>query len=395
MRCQLKVFRPEQGVSFLECEAAGLEEARLEHVELGWVVLSVKPLSETRFTWKRRVRFPLLLFSQELLALLSAGLNLVESIDALRDKEAEGPVRRILADMGDGLRSGLSLSRALQRHEDTFPTLFRAAIEASEQTGEVADALKRFIVYERQFQALRSRLSGALIYPAVLATLGAAVTLFLLGYVVPRFSVVFADRMDELPALSGAVIRFGLLLSEHPMEAGAIALLALAGLSFAVSRKSVWAWLAIKAWQMPGIGMQLRHYQLARMYRSLGMLMRGGIPAVRAMEMVAVLMSASARQGMQHAIAAVREGQPISVALRAQGLTTSVADRLLAVGERSGRMGDLLEHTADFLDEELSRRMDRVIRLVEPLMMIIIGFIVGGIVMLMYLPIFELADSVK
>ena len=123
--------------------------------------------------------------------------------------------------------------------------------------------------------------------------------------------------------------------------------------------------------------------------------MRGGIPAVRAMEMVAVLMSASARQGMRHAILAVREGQPISVALRAQGLTTSVADRLLAVGERSGRMGDLLEHTAEFLDEELSRLMDRIIRLVEPLIMILIGFIIGGIVMLMYLPIFELADSVK
>jgi len=395
MRCQLKVFRPEQGVSYLECEAAGLEEARLEHLELGWVVLSVKPLGEVGLAWKRKARFPLLLFSQELLALLSAGLNLVESIETLRDKEPEGPVRRILADMGDSLHCGLSLSRALQRHEDTFPTLFRAAIEASEQTGEVAGALKRFIVYERQFQALRSRLAGAMIYPAVLTTLGMAVTLFLLGYVVPRFSVVFADRTDELPALSGAVVRFGLLLSAHPMAAGAVALSTLAGLGFAVTRKSVWVWLAAKAWQMPGIGEQLRHYQLARMYRSLGMLMRGGIPAVRAMEMVAVLMSASARQGMRHAILAVREGQPISVALRAQGLTTSVADRLLAVGERSGRMGDLLEHTAEFLDEELSRLMDRIIRLVEPLIMILIGFIIGGIVMLMYLPIFELADSVK
>lgn len=379
----------------MECEAVGPDEARLSYTELGWVVLSVKPLSESLFTWKHRVRFPLLLFSQELLALLSAGLNLVESIDALRDKESELPIRGILTDMGDSLRSGLSLSRALQRHEDIFPTLFRAAIEASEQTGEVADALKRFIVYERQFQALRDRLSSAMIYPTVLTILGAAVTLFLLGYVVPRFSVVFSDRMEELPALSGAVIRFGLLLSNHPMGAGALSLSALVGLGFIITRKSAWSWLVAKAWQMPGIGIQLRHYQLARMYRSLGMLMRGGIPAVRAMEMVTVLMSASARQGMQNAITAVREGQPISVALHAQGLTTGVADRLLAVGERSGRMGELLEHTADFLDEELNRLMDRTIRLIEPLMMIIIGFLVGGIVMLMYLPIFELADSVK
>lgn len=395
MRCQLKLFRPEQGVVFQACEAAGVEAARLTYLEQGWVVLSVRPLGDYRRAFRRSVHFPLLLFAQELLALLSAGLNLVESIDALRDKEAEASVRRIFAELGSDMRHGLSFSRALQQHAEVFPALFRAAIEASEQTGEVEQALKRFIVYETQFQALRSRINSALIYPALLMALGTLVTLFLLVYVVPRFSVVFVDRLEELPAMSGAVIRLGLFLSAHPLESAAFAIVTLAAVAFALSRKPLWAWLAIKAWQLPLIGAQLRHYQLARMYRSLGMLLRGGIPAVRAMEMVAVLMSVSARQGMERAVEAVREGQPISAALRSEGLTTSVAERLLAVGERSGRMGELLERTADFLDEELSRVMDRLIRLVEPLMMVIIGGVVGGIVMLMYLPIFELADSVK
>ena len=380
---------------FQECEAAGLDEARLTYLDQGWTVLVVAPLVDYRLALRRRARFPLLLFAQELLALLSAGLNLVESIDALRDKEAEATVRHILAGLGNGMRNGLSFSRALQEHPDVFPALFRAAIEASEQTGEVEQALKRFIVYETQFQALRSRISSALIYPALLMGLGILVTLFLLVYVVPRFSVVFADRLNELPALSGAVIRLGLFLSAYPLRSASLAVVALAAAGFLGTRKSVWAWLAIRAWGLPILGQQLRHYQLARMYRSLGMLLRGGIPAVRAMEMVAVLMSASARQCMERAIDAVREGHPISVALRTEGLTTSVAERLLAVGERSGRMGELLERTADFLDEELSRVMDRLIRLVEPIMMVIIGGVVGGIVMLMYLPIFELADSVK
>ena len=395
VRYQLKLFRPADGVVFQECEAAGLEEARLVGIEQGWLVLGVRPLGRFRPGARRRTRFPLLLFAQELLALLAAGLNLVESIDALRDKEADGSVRRVLAELGDGMRSGLSFSRALQQHARTFPALFHAAIEASEQTGEVEQALKRFIVYETQFQALRSRISSALIYPALLMGLGSLVTLFLLVYVVPRFSVVFVDRLNELPALSGAVIRLGLFLSAHPGRSAALAALVLAAVGFLLTRKPLWAWLAIKAWQLPVIGEQLRHYQLARMYRSLGMLLRGGLPAVRAMGMVAVLMSATARPGMERAIEAVREGQPISAALRSEGLTTSVAERLLAVGERSGRMGELLERAADFLDEELSRVMDRLIRLVEPLMMVIIGGVVGGIVMLMYLPIFELADSVK
>lgn len=395
MRCQLKLFRPDQGTVVQDCDATSLDEARLACLEQGWVVLSARQLGEFRLSLRRRVRFPLLLFSQELLALLSAGLNLVESIDALRDKETESSTRYVLAKLGDDMRNGLSFSRALEQHAVVFPALFRAAIEASEQTGEVEGALERIIVYERQFEALRSRISSALIYPALLIGLGTLVTLFLLVYVVPRFSVVFIDRLEELPVLSGAVIRFGLLLSSHPWESALVALGVFAALVFAATRRTFWSWLSIKAWQLPVIGVQLRHFQLTRMYRSLGMLLNGGIPAVRAMEMVAVLMLASARQSMERAIEAVREGQPISVALRAEGLTTTVAERLLAVGERSGRMGELLERTADFLDEELSRVMDRLIRLVEPIMMILIGAVVGGIVMLMYLPIFELADSVK
>ena len=111
--------------------------------------------------------------------------------------------------------------------------------------------------------------------------------------------------------------------------------------------------------------------------------------------MVRVLLSAAARDGLERAMVAVREGHPLSAALREQSLTTSVADRLLAAGERTGRMGEMLERAADFLDEEVGRFLDRVIRLAEPLMMVVIGVIVGGIVMLMYLPIFELAESIK
>ena len=111
--------------------------------------------------------------------------------------------------------------------------------------------------------------------------------------------------------------------------------------------------------------------------------------------MVLVLLSAAARTSLEGAMAAVREGHTLSAALREQGLTTSVADRLLAAGERSGRMGEMLERAADFLDEEVGYYLDRLIRLAEPLMMVIIGAIVGGIVILMYLPIFELAESIK
>jgi general secretion pathway protein F len=395
VRFQLKLFRDEVGVTALECDSADVEQARALYSDQGWLVLSATLVTGWNPGNVAGTRFPLLLFARGLKSLLDAGLTLVECIDALRDKEPEEQVRRILADIGDSLRTGLSLSRALQGHEEIFPALFRAAIEASEQTGEVGEALARFITYEQQFRALRSRLASALVYPLLLAALGGLVTVFLLTYVVPRFSVVFVDRLDQMPLLSSAVIRFGLLVSAHPLLAALCAAAMLATIGFAATRQAVRAWVASHAWDLPGVGGRLRQYQMARLYRSLGLLLRGGIPVLRAMDMVRVLLSAAARAALDSAMVAVREGQTLSVALRQQGLTNSVADRLFAAGERSGRMGEMMERAADFLDEEVGDYLDRLIRLAEPVMMLAIGVIVGGIVMLMYLPIFELAESIK
>ena len=379
----------------MECEAAGSNEAASLFTKQGWIVVSASEAGPTPLARLGRLAFPLLLFSQELLALVSAGLPLVECLDALRDKETERPVRAVLEELVAGLRRGLSLSAAFELRPDIFSPVFRAAIDASEQTGEVPQALRRYIAYEQQFQILRDRLIGALMYPAVLAVLGFAVVLFLLGYVVPRFATVFGDRMQELPALSSTLVRFGLLLSGHPLQVlGALAGLALAAM-WVLSHPAARLVLADAASRLPGVGMMLRHYRLSRMYRSLGMLMRGGIPVVQAMQMVADMMPVQARQAIADAMLMVRQGWPISEALSRNHLTTSVADRLLAVGDQSGRMVDMLDATAEFLDQELSRRLDRVVRLVEPVMMIFIGCIVGGIVILMYLPIFQLADMVQ
>jgi general secretion pathway protein F len=339
-------------------------------------------------------RFPLLVFCQQLLSLLQAGLQLVEAMDALAEKEQEAHHRQILTRLQTGLRSGLSFSQALAPYPEIFPPLFQAAIEASEQTSGVAEALKRFITYETQFQALRSRLTGALIYPALLLSLGALVIAFLLGYVVPRFSVVFIDRLPNMPYLSGLVIQLGLAIAANPVLATALAVCAFAAIGFLVVHPMARHWLVGVAWQLPWLGERIRAFELVRIYRSLGMLLRGGIPAVRSLQMVAGLAPLRSRPGMQRVIVSVSEGQPISAALRREGFTTVVSERLLAVGERSGQMGEMLERAADFLDAELERSVDKAVRLMEPLMMIVIGVLIGGIVILMYLPIFELADSV-
>jgi general secretion pathway protein F len=284
---------------------------------------------------------------------------------------------------------------ALSQHPETFPSLLQAAIEASEQTGGITDALQRFVVYETQFQTLKARLVGALIYPTILVLMGGLVSGFLLGYVVPRFSVVFADRLDKMPYMSAMVIKLGLSISENPMFVAGIVIALLGAASFGILHPAGRAFLLQLLTRLPWLGQRMHVFELVRIYRALGMLLRGGIPAVQSMQMVLSVASPHVRGQVQRAIEHIKEGRPMSFALKEEGLTTVVSERLLSVGERSGQMGDMMNRAADFLDKELEQLIDRAVRLIEPLMMVLIGGLIGGLVILMYLPIFELADSVQ
>ncbi|HTD91599.1 MAG TPA: type II secretion system F family protein, partial [Burkholderiales bacterium] len=155
------------------------------------------------------------------------------------------------------------------------------------------------------------------------------------------------------------------------------------------------AYLESLLWRMPAIGEHLKVYQLARFYRTIGMLLRGGMPLVAALEMGANLLHPVIRERLARANLAVSEGRSLSQCMEENGLTTPVAFRLLAVGEQSGNMGEMMDRIALFHDEEISRWVDWFTRLFEPLLMAFIGIVIGGIVILMYMPIFELAGSLK
>jgi general secretion pathway protein F len=150
-----------------------------------------------------------------------------------------------------------------------------------------------------------------------------------------------------------------------------------------------------KMWQLPSVGRRLHVFQLARFYRSLGMLLRGGMPVVTSLQMVSDLLESSLQGQLGLASARIREGQALSSAMEQYGLTTPVASRMLRVGERTGRMGEMMERIAAFYEEETARWVERFTKLFEPLLMVFIGLVIGGIVVLMYFPIFELAGSIQ
>jgi general secretion pathway protein F len=334
-------------------------------------------------------------FSQQLVSLLDAGLSLVEALEALSERESSSGAHRTLERVLGRLYEGQTFGAALAEHPESFPTLYVASVRASEKTGALGEALARYIAYERQADSLRKTLVNACIYPAVLLGVGLLVTLFLMGYVVPRFSAIYAEVGSDLPAASRVLLEWGQLIDTH---AGLMALLtvgilgaAVYGLSRPVAREKMGKWLT----RVPAVGHQLHIYQLARLYRMTGMLLRGGMPAVAALQMSGGLLHAGSQSAFSAATQAVREGQSLAQAMERNGLTTAVAARMLRVGERSGNMGEMMERIASFCDEELARWVAIVTRLIEPVLMTVIGLVIGVIVVLMYLPIFQLAGSIR
>ena len=392
MRFRITTLDGGQGVAIHEMDALDEADAHRQALARGLRVLAIQA---ARLKGSRRARLSLVSFSNELVALLEAGLSLVEAIDALTEKERDESVRHLLEGLRRRLYEGQSLSVALGEFPSSFPTLYVATVRSSERTGAIAEALRRFVAYQQQIDLLKKRLINASIYPAVLLAAGSLVVLFLVAYVVPRFSGIYEDIGGELPLASKMLMQWGRLLDAHGLAvlAGFLACVALAG--YGVLRPGFRAAVGRLSARMPMVGYQIELYQLARLYRTVGMLLRGGLPVVTAFEMTRGLLAAAARPQLAAATRAVREGRSLTDALAAKGLTTPVAERMLRVGERSGNMGEMMERIAAFYDEELSRFVDVATRLIEPAMMTVIGLVIGVIVVLMYFPIFELAGSIR
>ena len=392
MRFRITTFDGGQGVAIHEMDALVEADAHRQALARGLRVLAIEA---ARLRGSRRPRLSLVAFSNELVALLEAGLSLVEAIDALTEKERDEPVRHLLEGLRGRLYEGQSLSTSLGEFPGSFPALYVATVRASERSGAIAEALRRFVAYQQQIDVLKKRLINASIYPAVLLAAGSLVVLFLLAYVVPRFSGIYEELGGELPLASKVMMEWGRLLEAHGLAvlAGFLASVALA--AYGVLRPGFRAAIFRLFARIPMVGHQMELYQLARLFRTVGMLLRGGLPVVTAFEMTRDLLAVAARPRLVTATRAVREGRSLTDALAAQGLTTPVAERMLRVGERSGNMGEMMERIAAFYDEELSRFVDVATRLIEPAMMTVIGLVIGLIVLLMYFPIFELAGSIR
>lgn len=395
MRFELKAITSDGRVEWVAFQAADRAAAIQQLQGRGYTVLSVRAKSFVP-PWRGAAeRFPLVLFSQELRVLIGAGLPLVEAIDTLAQKERRSESRALLERVAAVLREGRPFSSALAEFPHAFPPLYVATVRAAERTSDLAPALARYVAYAQQIESVRKRVVNASIYPLLLMAVGGTVALFLLFYVVPRFGRIYEERGADLPFFSRVLLSWGQAVDAHgAIVLGVVACSIALGI-YAWRHARLRAWLGDALWRVPAIGERLKVYQLARFYRTIGMLLRGGMPLVAALDMGADLLHPVLRARLVAASRAISEGRSVSQSLEAAGLTTPVALRMLAVAEKGGNMGEMMEQVAVFHDEELSRWVDWFTRLFEPLLMAAIGLVIGVIVILMYMPIFELAGGVQ
>lgn len=401
MQFAVRTLAPDMSISNLVVDAVDALDARRQVEARGLYVSAIEPAgasplaSLAAFRRKGGGKLSLVLFSQELLALLNAGLGIVEGLEALLEKEASPGARGVLERLLAGLREGKRFSAVLAAQPDLFPPLYVGIVRAAEGTSDLPRALARYIDYQQRIDLVRAKIVSASIYPVILLLVGGGVSAFLIGYVVPKFAEVYQGAGRSLPWMSQLLLDWGQFASSHGSAIAVTALLALVGAVAGVRHLARSGGINRLLVRLPGIGERARIYELSRLYLTLGMLTEGGITIVGAIETVQGMVSGTVRKGLAQARAAIESGQPLSGAFEANGLTTPISLRMLRVGERTGDMGPMLTQSAAFYDGEISRWIDRFTRTFEPLLMAAIGLVVGAIVVLLYMPIFDLAGDMS
>lgn len=383
----------------VEIKIDALDEADLERqvATRNLVTLTCRATSRSLGSsfGSRAAKFDLLLFVQELNALVSAGLSITETLDTLLERTSTAQGQLVLQRLLEHLKQGLRLSQAMQQQPEVFPPLLVGVIQSSEDTSDLPRALLRYLQYETQLQGLRHKITSAAIYPVILISVGSLVALFLLGYVVPKFAGVYQNGSRELPVASHLLLLTGQWIAEHRGLTSSVLGAGILGLAWKLSelKKSGQWWRVLRF--VPGATPRLEVLELSRLYLTMSMLLEGGLPIERAMHLASSVLMPARQLHWQKVRHQVYEGSSLTSAMEAHGFCTNVAQRLLRVGERSGQIGMMLGKAAAFYESETARWIEQFTKTFEPVLMAIIGIVIGLIVILLYIPVFDLAGSIQ
>lgn len=333
---------------------------------------------------------------QELRTLLVAGMTVVEAIETLHAQSATDSARaRLQTDLLDQLHQGKALSVAMEAL-GRFPTVLVASVRASERSSSLADALSEYLRYHEMVETLRRKVISAAIYPGLVLSLGLAVSSFLVIVVLPRFSAMYADLHGSMSWTTSLLQSLSSFVRDHRL--GIVgALLGVGALGLLAWRQGHVQRLAMAvAARIGPVDRALRQFRLAKLYHSMTVMFRGGYTLDETLlRSEGLSLGEPLETAMRDARHALSQGVRVSTAFSEAGLTDSVTQRLLAVGERSGQFERVLQTIAERHAANFASFMDRATRIVEPAMLLLVSLLVGGIVVLMYLPIFDIASSIR
>ncbi len=335
-------------------------------------------------------------FNQELHVLLKSGMPIIKVLDALLERMEQGGLREALQEIRDDVRGGSSLSEAFEKFPRIFPHLYVASVKAGERTGDLPVTLGRYIAYQKRVEAIRAKVREAAFYPIILGLVTGLALAFLIFFVVPRFTQIYADAQTQLPlltriliAISKTGVRFLPLLLLGVVVAG------FAGRAFVRTERGGLLVDRLKL-RLPFFGGLQVDYALAAFCRTLGTILSSGIPLVQAMQMGRGTLNNRVLERLTaQATRRVEEGGAFSQSLEETGFFPVIALRMIGVGETTGALPEMLTDVADYYEAEVERRLHRLTTLIEPLMMLTMGLIIGTVVLGMYIPIFQLAGTVR
>jgi type IV pilus assembly protein PilC len=334
-----------------------------------------------------------LVFNQELATLLKAGMPLVQSLDLLKTRVVAPVFRRVLEDVYERVRSGSALSDACAAQGVLFPRVYIASLLAGERSGNLDAVLRRYVEYTKIIETIRRKTVSALVYPAILVTLAVALVSIIVLKVVPAFSDFYSGFGATLPLATRAIMALSafvrgqfvwLILAVAAATAATATALRGDGQRLRIDRVLL---------GVPGVGPVARKFATSQMARTLATLLGGGLPLVNALEIAAQSVgNRHIAAELDVVCARVREGESFAGALEARRAFPEVAVRMVEVGESTGALQDMLNTVADFFDEEIATNMERFITLVEPVLLVVMGVVVAGLLLALYMPLFQLSS---
>ena len=378
------------------------DRLRREFEEKGLYVLAIQRAGKLALgsialpTRSRIATREFLVFNQELATLLKAGMPLVQSLDILRRRVSNPLFKTVLDDVHDRVRAGNSLSEAFEAHGALFPGVYTASLLAGEKSGNLEQVIRRYVSYVKVVESVRRKTISALIYPTVLLGLSLIVVGILVLRVVPQFSGYYEQFGAELPLSTRIIVAASNVATTY---LGVVVVLV------AAAAVSIWLWLKrpgqrqrFDRWilRLPSLGPIARKFATAQASRTLATLLGGGIPLVNAIDVAARSIKNQYIAGELHSASQqVREGRALSAAMTDSGAFPDVALKMVEVGEQTGALQEMLNSLSDFYDEEIETSLDRFVTLVEPILLIIMGMVIAGLLLALYMPLFNLSNAIR